>query len=160
MIDKRVSLSRDHYASGVVTIGASGAKILFTPLTGGYPTAAPSGSPGDAAYAIHADRIFVSNPGTNPIYVLPVIPGVAGQASVQEYPMPAFPGARGTSGANSQWSAFSPAAFPNAPTSSTGITIPAGAVAFPIEVTCIGLVVGGTLNDTLFFAAYGTHKRA
>lgn len=157
MIDKRVSLSRDHYAAGVATIGAGGAKVLFTPLNGGYPTAAPSGSPGDAAYAIHADRIFVSNKGTNPIYVLPVIPGLAG---VQEYPMPAYPGARGVSGANSQWSAFSPGQFPLAPTSANGITVPAGAIAFPIELTCIGLMIGGTAADTLSYAAYGVNKRA
>jgi hypothetical protein len=44
-----------------------------------------------------------------------------------------------------------------AATSWTGAT---RAMADAIEVVCIGLVIGGTSADVLFWAAYGTNKRA
>lgn len=164
MISKRVSLSRDLYAAGLATLGASGVTVLFTPLnmpTGSVPTVPPTAEdgesvPGGTLPAIFADRVFVSNPSAHVIYLRPVVPG---SPEAPEYPYPAFAGALGGSGANAKWIGFNPAGFAAAPTALTGISIPAGAVAFPIEVVCIGLVLGGTLADTLTYAAYGSPKR-
>ena len=144
----------------MATIASGTAVILFAPLNAPQaPATAPAGTgvPTDARPAIFADRIFLSNKGANPIVVRPVIPG---STEAPEYDYANYPGAFGASGANTQWLGFSPSGFASAPSSSSGITVPAGAVAFPIEVVCIGLVLGGTNADTLAWAAYGSNKRA
>jgi len=163
MIAHRVSLSRDLYAAGLATLGASGVAVLFTPLNsnGAAPTGPPVAEDGEAIPAgtlpaIFADRIFVSNPSAHVIFVRPVIPG---SPEAPEYPYPTYAGALGSSGAAAKWVGFNPAGFAAAPTNATGISVPAGAIAFPIEVVAIGLVLGGTSADTLTYAAYGSAKR-
>lgn len=169
MISKRVSLSRDLYSAGVLTIAGGAAKTIFAPnnapnAPATVPPVPASAAPGtvlpvDVLPAIFADRLLVSNPGTHPIYVRPVIPG---SAEAPEYEYPNFPGAQGGTGGTVQWLGFSAANFGAAPatTGASAITIPAGASAFPIEVVCIGLVISGTNADILYYAAYGSNKRA
>lgn len=169
MLSQRVALSRDLYAAGQITIAAGAGKAMFAPLNApNAPTQSPpvpaSAAPGtvfpvDVAPAIIADRIFLSNPGAHPIFVRPVIPG---SAEAQEYDYPNYPNAQGGNAGTALWLGFSAVNFGAAPPTdgTKAITVPAGAIAFPIEIVCIGLVISGTNADVLDYAAYGTNMRA
>lgn len=165
MISSRVSLSRDYYAAGVATLTSSAAKVLFYPMNApkAWPITPPTAEdgisvPSDVLPCIVADRVLVSNPSTHAIVVRPVIPG---SPEAIEYPYPKYAGASGATGAASDYSGYSLTNLAAAPAdNSHGITVPAGAIAFPIEIVCVGLVMSGTSADTLAYAAYGSAKRA
>lgn len=167
MLSSRVSLSRDVYAAGKAVVGTP---VLFVPLnrpdapTTAPPTPAattqvpnPTAAPADTRPVVIADRVFVSNKGANDIFVRPIIPG---STEAPEYPYSDVNGARGGTAYNAQWIGISVDGITVAPLVTTGIIVPAGAIAFPIECVCVGLAVGGTAADTLTYAAYGSNARA
>jgi hypothetical protein len=83
---------------------------------------------------------------------------ITGKTNVPEIPLygtPRYPGE--VQGSTSEWQWVDPTVFPAA-TANLGIWIPAGAIAFPIQVESIGFSWINN-NGTLNIAAFGYTRR-